>query len=158
LNTAYLILGSNINPEVNIPRALGFLDKSFSIHKISDTWKTRAVGAQAEDFLNTAVEIETGLDMHMLKEKCLCHIEEIMGRIRQIDKNAPRTIDIDIVIFNNKILDYEIFTREHLALPLSQLIPDLVEPQTGKSLKLISETLHRSGYATNIGYITSKRD
>jgi 2-amino-4-hydroxy-6-hydroxymethyldihydropteridine diphosphokinase len=158
LNTAYLILGSNINPEVNIPRALGFLDKSFSIHKISDTWKTRAVGAQAEDFLNTAVEIETGLDIQLLKEKCLCHIEEIMGRIRQKDKNAPRTIDIDIVVFNNQILDREIFTREHLALPLAQLIPDQVDPQTRKSLKSIAETLHRSGSAINIGHITSVKD
>jgi 2-amino-4-hydroxy-6-hydroxymethyldihydropteridine diphosphokinase len=158
LNTAYLILGSNINPEVNIPRALGFLDRSFSILKISDTWKTRAVGTQAEDFLNTAVEIETGLDMHMLKEKCLCHIEEIMGRVRLKDKNAPRTIDIDIVVFNNRILDHEIFTREHLALPLSQLKPDLVDPQTGKSLELIAESLHPSGSATNIGFITSIKD
>jgi 2-amino-4-hydroxy-6-hydroxymethyldihydropteridine diphosphokinase len=156
LNNAYLILGSNINPEVNIPRALGFLDKSFTIIKISDTWKTRAVGAQAEDFLNTAVKIDTGLDMHMLKEKCLCHIEEIMGRIRQKDKNAPRTIDLDIVVFNSKILDHEIFMREHLALPLSQLIPDLVDPQTGITLKFIAETLHRSGSATNVGCISPK--
>jgi 2-amino-4-hydroxy-6-hydroxymethyldihydropteridine diphosphokinase len=137
LNTAYLILGSNINPQVNIP------------------WKTRAVGAQADDFLNTAVEIETSLDMHMLKEKCLCHIEEIMGRIRQRDKNAPRTIDIDIVVFNYKILDLEIFSREHLALPLSQVNPDLVDPQTGKSLKSISESL-RSGSSTNVGCISPK--
>ncbi len=156
MNTAYLILGSNINPEVNIPRALGFLDKSFVILKISDTWKTRAVGALAEDFLNTAVKIETGLDMHMLKEKCLCHIEEIMGRIRQKDKNAPRTIDIDIMVFNNKILDLEIFSREHLAFPLAQLIPDLVDPQTGKSLKLIADSLYLSDSAINIGCIPPK--
>lgn len=158
MNTAYLLLGSNINPEVNIPRALGFLDKSFSVQKISDTWKTRAVGAEAEDFLNTAVEIETGLDMHMLKEKCLCHIEEIMGRIRQKDKNAPRTIDIDIVVFNHEVIDKEIFSREHLALPLSQLLPDLVDPKTGKSLRLITNSFNQTGSATNIGFITSKRE
>jgi len=156
LNSAYLILGSNINPDVNIPRALGFLEKSFSVKKVSDTWKTRAVGSQGADFLNTAVEIETGLDMHLLKEKCLCHIEEIMGRVRQKDKNAPRTIDIDIVVFNGEIVDQDVFSREHLALPLSQLAPNLVDPQTGKPLQSTAEDLHQCGSASNIGFITSK--
>ncbi len=68
----------------------GFFNRSFEIKNISNTWRTRAVGTRSDDFLNTAVEIETGLDEQMLKERCLCHIEEIMGRIRQTDKNAAQ--------------------------------------------------------------------
>jgi 2-amino-4-hydroxy-6-hydroxymethyldihydropteridine diphosphokinase len=90
MNRVYLMLGSNIQPEVNIPRALGFLNRSFTIRQISNTWQTRSVGIDAADFFNTAVEIETGLDESLLKEKCLCHIEEVLGRIRENDKNAPR--------------------------------------------------------------------
>lgn len=153
MNKAYLILGSNINPEVNIPRALGFLEKSFQVNKVSDTWRTRAVGSKANDFLNTAVEIETGLDMVNLKERCLCHIEEILGRIREKDKNAPRTIDIDIAVFNDQILEPEIFQREHLALPLSEVLPEIVDPQTNKTLFEIASHFRNNGSAVKIGCI-----
>ncbi len=147
------MLGSNIHPEVNIPRALGFLNGSFTIRKISNTWRTRSVGIKAADFFNTAVEIETGLDESLLKEKCLCHIEEVLGRIREKNKNAPRTIDIDIAIFNNKILDPEIFTKEHLALPLSEIVPDLVSPHGKETLLSVAVRLHQQGTARNIGLI-----
>lgn len=154
MNSAYLILGSNIKPGENIPRALELINRSFEIEKISNTWRTRAVGTHSDDFLNTAVEIKTGLGEQMLKDRCLCHIEEIMGRIRQKDKNAPRTIDIDIVVFNEIVLDPDIFSREHLALPLSELIPNLIDVKTGLSLVAIAETLHKRGSAVKVGRIT----
>lgn len=153
MNKAYLILGSNIQPEVNIPRALGLLARSFALVAVSDTWRTKAIGSKSDDFFNTAVEIETGLDKEMLKERCLCHIEEIMGRVRQKDKNAPRTIDIDIVVFNGQILESAIFSAEHLALPLSELIPNLENPQKESTLKEIATTLHQAGSATRVGRI-----
>ncbi len=153
MNRAYLILGSNINPEVNIPQALGFLNRSFTIRQISKTWRTRSIGMKAADFFNTAVEIETGLDESLLKDKCLCHIEEVLGRIREKNKNAPRTIDIDIVVFNNKILDPEIFTKEHLALPLSEIVPNLVSPQGNENLLNVAEQLHELGTARIVGLI-----
>jgi len=153
MNRAYLILGSNINPEVNIPQALGFLNRSFTIRQISKTWRTRSIGMKAADFFNTAVEIETGLDESLLKDKCLCHIEEVLGRIREKNKNAPRTIDIDIVVFNNKILDPEIFTKEHLALPLSEIVPDLIFPLGNENLLNAAKRLHESGTARIVGLI-----
>jgi 2-amino-4-hydroxy-6-hydroxymethyldihydropteridine diphosphokinase len=153
MNKAFLILGSNIRPEINIPRALGFLDKSFSIKMISNTWRTRSVGTPADDFLNTALEIETALDELLLKEKCLCHIEEIMGRVRQKDKNAPRTIDIDIVVFNDRIIDLDIFHQEHLALPLSELLPNLRLNQKSLTLADVALNLHNHGSAICIGKI-----
>jgi len=153
MNKAYLILGSNIQPEVNIPRALGLLARSFNLVAVSDTWRTKAVGSNADDFFNTAVEIETGLDKEMLKERCLCHIEEIMGRVRQKDKNAPRTIDIDIVVFNEQILENAIFSAEHLALPLAELFPNLKNPQNRSTLKETAAKIEQSGSAARVGRI-----
>jgi len=154
LNKAYLMLGSNIHPELNIPRALGLLNKSFTVCRVSHTWRTQSVGRQADDFFNTAVEIETGLTEILLKEKCLCHIEEIMGRVRENDKNAPRTIDIDIVVFNHSVLEPEIFTREHLAVPLAELLPDLAAPDQSEPLKRIAAALHEHGSAIDVGMIS----
>jgi len=153
MNQAYLILGSNINPDENIPKALKYLQDSFSLKQVSSTWRTRSIGAEAPDFYNTAAEIETGLDVYLLKEQCLCHIEEVMGRVRQPDKNAPRTIDIDIVIFNDEILDPNIFRMEHLALPLADLLPAIADQNLGITLQELSSNFQSTGTAKNIGMI-----
>ena len=153
MNQAYLILGSNINPDENIPKALNYLRDSFALKQVSSTWRTRSIGIEAPDFYNTAAEIETGLDAYSLKEQCLCHIEEVMGRVRLPDKNAPRTIDIDIVIFNNEILDPTIFSMEHLALPLADLLPLLPERDSENTLREIASNFQAAGTAKNIGMI-----
>ena len=153
MNQAYLILGSNINPDENIPKALNYLRDSFNLKQVSSTWRTRSIGIEAPDFYNTAAEIETELDAYLLKEQCLCHIEEVMGRVRQPDKNAPRTIDIDIVIFNNEVLDEDIFTMEHLALPLADLLPLLLDQNSGNTLQEITSNMQVTGNAKNIGMI-----
>lgn len=150
---AYLILGSNINPDENIPKALKYLRDSFTLKQVSSTWRTRSIGTEAPDFYNTAAEIETDLDAYLLKEQCLCHIEEVMGRVRLPDKNAPRTIDIDIVIFNNEVLDTSIFNMEHLALPLADLLPLLRYQDSGNNLQEIASKFQTTGTAKNIGMI-----
>jgi 2-amino-4-hydroxy-6-hydroxymethyldihydropteridine diphosphokinase len=152
-NQAYLILGSNINPDKNIPKALRYLRDSFTLIQVSSTWRTKSIGAEAPDFYNTAAKIETGLNAYLLKEQCLCHIEEVMGRVRLPDKNAPRTIDIDIVIFNNEILDLNIFSMEHLALPLADLLPLLPDQDSGITLQEIASNFQTTGIAKNIGMI-----
>jgi 2-amino-4-hydroxy-6-hydroxymethyldihydropteridine diphosphokinase len=139
MNIVYLLLGSNIDPESNILRALEYLDKNFTILEISNTWKTKPVGSNAADFLNTAVKLKTGLDAEILKEKCLCHIEEALGRVRQEDKNAPRTIDLDIIIFNEQILDESLFQYPHLIIPFSELLPDIVDPDSLQPLSVMAE-------------------
>ncbi len=153
MNQAYLILGSNINPDENIPKALKYLRDSFTLKQVSSTWRTKSIGIEAPDFYNTAAEIETALDAYLLKEQCLCHIEEVMGRVRLPDKNAPRTIDIDIVIFNNGILDPNIFKMEHLALPLADLLPLLPDQDSGVTLQDIASDFQATGTAKNIGMI-----
>jgi 2-amino-4-hydroxy-6-hydroxymethyldihydropteridine diphosphokinase len=138
MNEVYLLLGSNIDPEKNILLALEYLNCNFKIIEVSNTWQTKPVGSNANDFLNTAVQLETDQDAYTLKEKCLCHIEEVLGRVRQADKNAPRTIDLDIILFNGEILDSSLFKFAHLILPFSELLPDLADPQSGLSLSQLA--------------------
>ncbi len=139
MNEVYLLLGSNIDPEKNILLALEYLNRNFTILEVSNTWQTKPVGSSANDFLNTAVKLETKLDAYTLKEKCLCHIEEVLGRVRQSDKNAPRTIDLDIVIFNGEIVDDTLFRFAHMIIPFAELLPDLVDPDGKQSLSTLAE-------------------
>ncbi len=148
MNEAFLLLGSNIDPEKNILMALEYLSRNFRIIDVSNTWKTKAVGSKAADFLNTAIQLETNLDDHTLKEHCLCQIEELLGRVRQADKNAPRTIDLDIILFNGKVLDDAIFKHAHLILPFAELLPDLTDPITRQNLATLAQKVKKEALAS----------
>jgi len=144
LNSAILLLGSNIDPEKNIFSALDLLGR---VNRKSRIWKTESFGANGPDFLNMAVEIETTLDMPELKESVITCIEKTLARIRTENKNAPRTIDIDIMLFNGKVMDYDIWEKAFAAIPVSELMPDLINPNTGDTLSHFAEKMKNSAKA-----------
>jgi 2-amino-4-hydroxy-6-hydroxymethyldihydropteridine diphosphokinase len=138
MNTAYLSLGSNIDPEKNLPEALHRLSLSMEICGVSSLWRTPSIGYDGPDFLNAAVCVKTNFDAHHLKEDILCLIEQEMGRIRQSNKNAPRPIDLDILLFNNQIMEPGLFTLDHLIFPLAELLPMLKEKSEAPPLQEIA--------------------
>jgi 2-amino-4-hydroxy-6-hydroxymethyldihydropteridine diphosphokinase len=120
-----LLLGSNIQPEINLPKAIQLLIKRFRIHKVSNVWETPAVGSDGPDFLNAAVLLDTRLSPQELKARALRPMEVYLGRVRKSDKNAPRTIDIDVVIWGTHVLDDDIWIHTHAAVPIAELIPNI---------------------------------
>jgi 2-amino-4-hydroxy-6-hydroxymethyldihydropteridine diphosphokinase len=102
--------------------------------KISSVIETASDGTAGPNFLNAAVGFQTLLTDEQFKNEILRKIESHLGRIRTQDKNAPRTIDMDIVIFNGKVVDLKIWSRIYLAFPLSELLPDLTNPESGQTL------------------------
>lgn len=137
----FLGLGSNIQAEQNLSRAISLLKQVVQIDAISTTYHTPSVGTPGPDFLNAAVLIRTRLSSQTLKENVIRKIETQLGRKRTHDKNAPRTIDIDILIFDNQVIEPEIWLRAHLAVPLSELVPNLCNPDSGESLQCAAERL-----------------
>ena len=136
MNHFFLILGSNIDPEINIPLALEYLslEPAIILVRSSSTWRTKPVGSCCTDFLNTAALIKTSLDPNSLKVIILTTIETRMGRVRTLDKNAPRTIDLDIVAVNDAVVDMDIFKFDHLIFPLAEIAPDLCDLVNQRSL------------------------
>ena len=143
MNRVYLILGSNIDPAQNIAKAVDLLqvEPGLQVERCSSVWKTRPVGTSSTDFYNMAVEISTGYDQFHLKEKILCRLESELGRVRVEDKYAPRTIDLDIVIFNNQLLESDLFRFDYLVLPFAEIIPEIVDPKTGLALDKLAKTI-----------------
>lgn len=137
----YVGLGSNISPEINLPRALERLREAVKLSRVSSIWETPPVGSTGPDFLNAVALIQTGLSEEELSNQVLKEIEAQLGRIRTPDHNAPRTIDLDILIFNGKIRDDQIWEQAHLALPLSELIPGLIHPRSGESIEEVAARL-----------------
>jgi 2-amino-4-hydroxy-6-hydroxymethyldihydropteridine diphosphokinase len=144
MHHVYLILGSNIRPVENLPAVLQRLRCLFRVLAVSSTWESRAVGSSGPNFLNTAVLIETELDPLRLKYEVLRPLEAEFGRVRTADKNAPRTLDIDILIYDHTILDESIWSRAHLAVPLSELYPRLRHPDTYETLDALADCIQEN--------------
>lgn len=140
-NRACLILGSNIDPEQNLLRAVDHLERMFPLEGVSEVWETPAVGSDGPNFLNAAVVIHTSLEALELKQKVLRPLEAHLGRVRTPDKNAPRTLDIDIVAWNDVILDHDVWRHAHLAVPVAELLPCYQSDETGEYLEQAASRL-----------------
>jgi 2-amino-4-hydroxy-6-hydroxymethyldihydropteridine diphosphokinase len=134
-------LGSNISPYKNLPQAIRLLEDSISILRISSVWRTQAIGSQGPDFLNAAVLGTTPLPISELTNNILRPIEESLARVRTADPNAPRTIDLDVIIFDGQIIDPGLWDYAHISVPVAELLPKFTNPVTGETLETIAEKL-----------------
>jgi len=154
---AYLGLGSNIEPEVNMPRALNVLHERFTVTKTSQTYRTKPHGMDAEEpFWNLAVEIRTELTQEELKH-VLSKIEEDLGRLRTDDKYASRTMDIDILVYDGMFIHAKDAHGLSLAdqgftfVPLTEIAPRLNDPVTGKTLiELLSGKAYKDQFIESL--------
>jgi 2-amino-4-hydroxy-6-hydroxymethyldihydropteridine diphosphokinase len=137
MNTAYLLTGGNLGKRVhNLETARGLIEEECGvIIRQSSLYETAAWGPVSQpDFLNQALKIETTLTPRRLLETLL-GIENEMGRHRE-ERFAARTIDLDILFFNNLTLDEEgliiphprLYTRRFVLVPLAEIAPDLEHP------------------------------
>jgi 2-amino-4-hydroxy-6-hydroxymethyldihydropteridine diphosphokinase len=117
MNTAYLLTGGNIENRLKYINAAKTLINNYcgKVHAASAVYETEPWGLTAQEtYLNQALLIKTRLQAQELLKKIL-QIEEEMGRKREV-KFGPRKIDIDILLFNNDVIN-----DENLHIPHPQL-------------------------------------
>lgn len=131
---AYLSLGSNIQPESNLVRAIELLQNFGRLEKISNAWESRSVGAEGPNYLNACVLLVTPLEQSELKEQALLPIETSLGRRRSADKFAPRTMDIDIVVFDGISCDDKYWQQAFVVIPLAEIYPEFENPLAHESI------------------------
>lgn len=141
MHTAIILLGSNIDAENNLSLAVKALGNACTILNKSNIYYTKSVGTEGPDFLNQAVFIQTQNDQNELKYSILRKIESDLGRIRKEDKYAARTIDLDIIIFDNRVIDYAVWDQCFIASPVSELLPDLRNSANSKTLREVAAEL-----------------
>lgn len=153
----YISLGSNIEPARNIVAAVRLLQRHTTVLRRSPVYRTPAQGYRAQaPFLNMAVEVCTGRSPRQFKVEVIDRIERALGRRRDpSNKNAPRTIDLDIALWNDEVLQFGekpwkvpepgITRFAHIALPLAQIAPDFLHPLAAVSLREIAAALDATG-------------
>ncbi|OGO28623.1 MAG: 2-amino-4-hydroxy-6-hydroxymethyldihydropteridine diphosphokinase [Chloroflexi bacterium RBG_16_52_11] len=141
IHKAYLCLGSNIRPEIYLPKAIELLRQHGRVQTISSAWETRAIGSNGPNYLNACLLLLTPLSANELKEEVIRPIEEILGRVRNQDKYASRSIDIDIVMFDETPHKPEYWDKAFMLIPLTQLNPDLFNPLTQEKLSITAERI-----------------
>ncbi len=121
-NIAILGIGSNIDADENISKMMEILSSQVEILKVSSFVKTKPIGMENQpDFTNGAVKIKTELNRDDLTG-LLKNIEDLMGRNRSAPKYGPRIIDIDIVVWNGKIVDEDYYSRDFLKKSVQEII------------------------------------
>ncbi|NOX54912.1 MAG: 2-amino-4-hydroxy-6-hydroxymethyldihydropteridine diphosphokinase [Planctomycetes bacterium] len=147
----YLSLGSNIEPARHLPAAVKALGQYGRIVAVSSAWESPpADGSDQAHYVNAAVLLEADLSPEEFCGQVIPSIEASLGRRRDpLDKYAPRTIDIDLSLVDQdtlqighrRIPDPDILTRAFVVVPLAEIAPEYVHPQTGETLQQIARRL-----------------
>jgi len=130
INNFYVLIGSNIEPAENIKKGLNLIEqenKIFLIKKSSD-YRSKAVGMEADDFINKVINCSTDMSFRETLDY-LRSVEERCGRVREENKFIPRTLDLDIIDWNNhegviegyQLPDPDISKYEFISIPLSEI-------------------------------------
>lgn len=147
---AFIGVGSNIEPEHNIRAAILRLAQDTRLLGLSMVYRTEALSRPEQpSYLNCVAEVETEALPLEVKHAILRPIENSLGRRRSDDKYASRTIDLDLIVYDDLVLDApgmrlpdpDILVRPFLAIPLFELAPELVLPGLGLPIRDVAAGL-----------------
>lgn len=138
---AFFSLGSNIQPRRNLRLGLRELESCLGRLTVSPVYQNRAAGFSGDDFLNLAVAAETDMAPQQIQEE-IERIHRLAGRKRRKDKFSPRPLDIDLVLYDELVVDEpglklprkDVLEYSFVLGPLADIAPDVVHPVTGRTL------------------------
>lgn len=141
MSRAFLGVGSNVDRERNIASCLNALRRRFGELTVSPIYRCPAVGFDGDDFFNLVVAVETELEPEALVTE-LHAIEAEHGRTRQGPKFSDRTLDIDLLLYDDRILDApdlvlprpEILERAFVLRPLADIAREVIHPVEGRTI------------------------
>jgi len=138
--TIYISLGSNINREENTRAGIEALKQAFGGLVLSSVYESEAVGFDGDAFYNMVIACEVGMSVHE-SNQILRDIEDAHGRDRSGPRFSSRTLDLDLLLYDDLILDEnglklprgEILKNAFVLWPLAEIAPQLVHPEAGVS-------------------------
>ena len=149
----FVAAGSNVEPERNLAKAAAALAQEFPDIEISPWYRNKAIGFDGDDFINFVVGFTTDLPVHDVVAK-LREVEALCGRPPGAPKWAPRSMDLDILLYGDlvheepglKLPRPDLLKRPFMLGPLADLVPDLRHPTADASIGELWQRFDRAAH------------
>lgn len=149
----YVAIGSNVDPEENISLAARELARLFGDARFSSWYRNRAVGFEGDDFVNGVVGFTTDLTLRSVIEQ-LHAVEALCGRPRNAPRWAPRSMDLDVLLYDNVVCSEPSLTlprpdlvkRPYMLGPLAEIAPGVVHPTAGLTIGELWQRFDRDAH------------
>ena len=136
-------LGRNIEPQLNLEKAINEIAKFAALEKTSKIYKSKSVGFEGNDFLNQVILCEVKVEL----EETYCKLKKIekeMGRVKNVNKFSDRLIDLDLLTFNDEISKgkitlphNDILKYSFVLVPFAEIYPEFIHPVNQKSIETL---------------------
>jgi 2-amino-4-hydroxy-6-hydroxymethyldihydropteridine diphosphokinase len=144
----FVAIGSNVEPDKNVRRALNALQEAFGAVRLSTLYRNRAVGFEGDDFLNAVIEFSMEVDVASLLST-LHQIEAQCGRRRDDPKWAPRRMDLDVLKIGQWVGEWpglilprpDLTVKPYMLGPFAELAGDWVDPHSQQTYQTLWEHL-----------------
>lgn len=131
----YVAAGSNIEPERNLARAVGEIERQFPGVRFSPWYRNTAAGFEGDDFVNLVAGFSTELPLAQA-------LETLCGRPRDAARWAPRSMDLDVLLYGNLVCDEvavklprpDLLRRAYMLGPLAAIAPQVLHPTAGRTI------------------------
>ena len=137
--TVYVGLGSNIDPEQNLEFGIAELRRRYGEVDVSAVYRSAAVGFEGEDFLNLVGRFESESEPAEICQ-AIAAIHKLVGRDSGDGKWESRPLDIDLLLYNDRVMENprvprdDVLEYSFVLRPLAELAPDLTHPVTGRTM------------------------
>jgi 2-amino-4-hydroxy-6-hydroxymethyldihydropteridine diphosphokinase len=152
--TVYVAIGSNVDPAENVAKAMNELMRVFPRTRFSSCYRNRAVGFEGDDFINCVAGFDTELPVRDVVER-LHAIEMLCGRPRDAPRWAPRTMDLDVLLYDGLVCDEprlklprpDLLQRAYMLGPLAELAPQVMHPTEKLTIRALWQRFDRAAHA-----------
>ena len=153
MTEVFVAAGSNVAPETNLRRALDLLARHYPRLRCSQAYRNAAVGFEGDDFVNLVVAFDTDDGVTGVLER-LHEAEAACGRARDAPKWAPRSMDLDILLYGDLVTDEpglvlprpDLVLKAYMLGPMAELAPDRVHPTLGSTMRELWDAFDRTAH------------
>ena len=162
MTRVYVAAGSNVQPATNLVRALDELRQQFPDLVTSTAYRNQAAGFEGDDFINLVCSFESDLDVRSVIAR-LHEAEAACGRERNAPRWAPRSMDLDILLFGDMVCDEpglvlprpDLTRKAYMLGPMAELAPEEVHPLSGRTMRALWNEFDQQAHpmqAVDIGW------
>ena len=167
MTRVYVAAGSNVQPASNLVRALNELRQHFPDLVTSTAYRNQAAGFEGDDFINLVCSFESDLDVRSVIAR-LHEAEAACGRERNAPRWAPRSMDLDILLFGDMVCDEpglvlprpDLTRKAYMLGPRAELAPEEVHPLSGRTMRALWNEFDQQAHpmqAVDIGWTGTGR-